>query len=203
MPRLNASTHLLARSPAPEAQRSYRMDGKRTLWNHFPRARWLAVCSFIFFSPLLSARLSAPSTIQSVSRSTGSVLGGEEVVITGKALYLPKSVTFGGVPATIVSSGVAFINVITPPHAVGTVDVAVLNSGGYTTVVTNGYTYTMAIATLSLSDGIAGISYSQTLQATGGTAPYHWSVVTGSLPSGLHLGSGTGEITGIPAANYE
>jgi hypothetical protein len=162
----------------------------------------MAVCSFILFSPLLSARLSAPSTIQSVSRSTGSVLGGEEVVITGKALYLPKSVTFGGVPATIVSSGVAFIDVITPPHAAGAVDVAVLNSGGYTTVVTNGFTYTMAIATSSLSDGIAGISYSQTLQASGGTTPYHWSVVTGSLPSGLHLGSGTGEITGIPAANY-
>src|SRR5688572_13963446 len=30
-------------------------------------------------------------------------------------------------------------------------------------------------------------NYSQTLTASGGTAPYNWSIVSGSLPSGLSL----------------
>src|SRR5262249_13142696 len=38
--------------------------------------------------------------------------------------------------------------------------------------------------------GTVGTAYSQTLNATGGTPPYTWSVVTGSLPAGLSLSSG-------------
>src|SRR6185503_12484159 len=41
----------------------------------------------------------------------------------------------------------------------------------------------------------AGSPYSQTLTASGGTAPYSWTVVTGSLPGGLSLSS-TGVISG-------
>ena len=36
-------------------------------------------------------------------------------------------------------------------------------------------------------------SYSQTVQATGGVAPYSWSIVSGSLPPGLSLNSSSGE----------
>jgi len=130
------------------------------------------------------------------------MLGGAKVTINGGQLYLPQSVSFGGVPATVISSGVTFIKVVAPPHSVGTVDVVVVNSGGYTTVLRSGYTYSIALLPSSLPDGVAGISYNQTLDATGGRAPYHWSVVAGSLPSGLQLGSQSGNITGVPAANY-
>ncbi|MBI5685928.1 MAG: putative Ig domain-containing protein [Verrucomicrobia bacterium] len=41
------------------------------------------------------------------------------------------------------------------------------------------------------------VVYSQTLQASGGSAPYSWSVVTGRLPEGLTL-SGNGNIGGTP-----
>jgi hypothetical protein len=92
--------------------------------------------------------------------------------------------------------------VTTPAHAVGAVDVTVVNSGGFQTTVKGGYIYTVAVTTSSLPDGIAGIAYSQTLEATGGVEPYHWSVVSGTLPSGLHLGAATGNIAGEPAANY-
>ena len=44
-----------------------------------------------------------------------------------------------------------------------------------------------------------GSAYSHTLTATGGTATYSWSVLSGSLPSGLMLSS-AGEITGTPTA---
>lgn len=56
----------------------------------------------------------------------------------------------------------------------------------------------VTITTTSLPDGVAGQAYSQTLAATGGTTPYSWSIVAGSLPPGLTLGSSTGTISGTP-----
>jgi hypothetical protein len=44
-----------------------------------------------------------------------------------------------------------------------------------------------------------GASYAATLSATGGTAPYTWSIIGGALPSGLILEPATGTISGIPA----
>jgi subtilisin family serine protease len=54
------------------------------------------------------------------------------------------------------------------------------------------------ITTTSLADGTEGVSYSETVSATGGTAPYTWAVVSGSLPAGMSLNAGTGEISGTP-----
>ena len=42
--------------------------------------------------------------------------------------------------------------------------------------------------------------YTTALSATGGTLPYSWSVVSGSLPAGLTLASATGVISGTPTA---
>ena len=50
----------------------------------------------------------------------------------------------------------------------------------------------------ALPRGSAGVSYSVTLAAAGGTSPYLWLVTSGSLPSGLTLGSATGLISGTP-----
>ncbi len=56
---------------------------------------------------------------------------------------------------------------------------------------------TITITSSSLPNGTVGVAYSATLQATGGTTPYTWSV-SGTLPAGLSLNSGTGTITGTP-----
>lgn len=55
----------------------------------------------------------------------------------------------------------------------------------------------LMVTTTSLPSGVVGVKYNQTLQATGGTPPYTWSVSSGSLPGGLTL-STTGVISGIP-----
>ena len=56
------------------------------------------------------------------------------------------------------------------------------------------------ITTDALPNGAVEAPYDQTLAATGGTAPYSWSVASGTLPSGLTLNPATGEITGTATA---
>ena len=53
----------------------------------------------------------------------------------------------------------------------------------------------LSISTSSLPSVTAGASYSDNLAATGGTSPYKWSMYSGTLPSGVNLGSG-GSLSG-------
>ncbi len=55
------------------------------------------------------------------------------------------------------------------------------------------------IQTTSLPAGDPGESYSEDLEANGGSEPYSWSIVAGALPSGLSLGESTGVIYGTPS----
>lgn len=55
----------------------------------------------------------------------------------------------------------------------------------------------LTITTATLPDATIDQSYSGSLQASGGTAPYSWSVSSGSLPTGLSLTT-AGQITGTP-----
>ena len=73
--------------------------------------------------------------------------------------------------------------------AVGFAPIAHASSGGLT--ITTGS---------PLPDGTQGVAYSASLAATGGTAPYTWSVTSGQLPAGLALDASNGSITGLPSA---
>jgi hypothetical protein len=79
-----------------------------------------------------------------------------------------------------------------------------LRRGQNLSVPVNGYvTYEWTptvITTTTLPDAGTAASYSQTLTATGGTAPYAWSVVAGGLPAGLSLDNATGLLSGTPTA---
>ena len=55
------------------------------------------------------------------------------------------------------------------------------------------------ISTVSLPAGAVNTAYNQTLAATGGTAPYTWSVSSGTLPAGVSLSTG-GVLSGTPTA---
>ena len=80
-------------------------------------------------------------------------------------------------------------------------DVAVSNTAGSVNSQAATLMVTAAtavkITTTSLPNGTAQVAYSTTLQATGGTLPYTWSVSSGQLPAGLSLGA-SGTISGTP-----
>ena len=67
----------------------------------------------------------------------------------------------------------------------------------YTLDITNCPTITVNPATLP--NGFVGTPYSQTFTASGGTAPYTFSVSAGAPPNGLNLNTGTGALTGTPS----
>jgi trimeric autotransporter adhesin len=56
----------------------------------------------------------------------------------------------------------------------------------------------LAISTHSLPAGVSGTAYSFTLQAVGGTTPYTWSLLSGSLPPGFSALSSAGVLSGTP-----
>lgn len=58
----------------------------------------------------------------------------------------------------------------------------------------------LKITTQSMPDALAGQPYVETLTATGGTAPYTWSVPPGALPAGLSLDPVTGTVSGTAQA---
>ena len=93
------------------------------------------------------------------------------------------------------------------PNTVGTWTFTVSVTDGvntanadYTVIVTS-ITITAPASPLTI---VAGAAYSQTLSASGGLAPYFYSVVAGSLPPGLMLSSGalSGTATQLGAFNF-
>nr|WP_307369069.1 putative Ig domain-containing protein [Brevundimonas sp. SORGH_AS_0993] len=78
------------------------------------------------------------------------------------------------------------------------------NAGGTTasnvaTLTVAAPTITITIAPTTLSSAKVGVSYSQTIIASGGTADYRFALTDGALPAGLNLSS-TGVLSGTPTS---
>lgn len=59
----------------------------------------------------------------------------------------------------------------------------------------------LVITTFALPGDQQGNAYNATLTASGGAAPYTWSISSGTLPSGLTLNASTGAISGNPTTS--
>jgi large repetitive protein len=62
-------------------------------------------------------------------------------------------------------------------------------------------TNTLTLNPATLPNGSQNVPYSQTLVGSGGTAPYTYSLTSGTLPAGLTLNPATGAITGTPTGS--
>ena len=56
----------------------------------------------------------------------------------------------------------------------------------------------LTITTATMPNGQVGVAYLKQLVASGGTAPYTWSVSSGTLPDGLSLNTANGVVSGTP-----
>jgi Putative Ig domain/Bacterial Ig-like domain (group 3) len=70
-----------------------------------------------------------------------------------------------------------------------------LNSAAATKVV-NVSAPTISVTPTTLPNATAGVAYSQTVGASGGTAPYAYSISAGTLPPGFSINAATGTISG-------
>jgi len=129
----------------------------------------------------------------------------QTVSASGGASPYTFSVTSGALPGGLILN--ASSGAIT-----GTPNIAGTSNFSITATDTNGCSgtrlYTMTIAnpgcvaiTLSpttLPPGQAQVFYSQSVVASGGTAPYTYTLASGSLPAGLSLNPATGLLSGAP-----
>jgi len=79
-------------------------------------------------------------------------------------------------------------------------DISTVLSNTATVVTGAAAAGTPTILTTTLPGGTIGFVYSASPQASGGTAPYTWTLSAGTLPTGLSLNAATGAITGTPSA---
>src|SRR5262249_54651323 len=100
-------------------------------------------------------------------------------------LSLASDGTLSGTPTT--AGGFTFAVTATDP-------VGCTGSGNYNVNICSAL---ITISPASLPGGTIGESYSQTLTASGGTAPYTFAVTSGALPDGLSLAS-DGTLSGTP-----
>lgn len=99
-----------------------------------------------------------PPSIETLSRSAGVVEGGQTVTISGPSVGYATSVFFGGVPGsrlTLISPDVLEID--TPAHIGGSVDVVIVTDMGSTTA-TNAFEYGAGpvISRVDITDGEPG-----------------------------------------------
>ncbi len=106
--------------------------------------------------------------ISSISPSSGPTAGGQSVTISGSGFVSGATVMFGGASATVVPDCCS-LQVTTPAHAAGQVDVQVTNPDGTTGVLTKGYFYKGAAPVVSQVSPNRG--------STGGETPV---TITGS-----------------------
>ena len=139
-----------------------------------------------------------PNGTTNVSYSQTLTVSGNVGTITYSLIggSLPTGLTLNSSTGTI--SGT--------PTAAGTYTFTVLAQDTNSDTGTQTFSITIVAPTITLSpsslpNGMQGVAYSQTVGASGGTAPYTYTVTAGTLPAGLLLNSGTGVINGTQSGS--
>ena len=149
-------------------------------------------------SPLVVSTTQVPSGIAGNVYSTHLAATGGTGAYTWSITSgaLPRGLTLaastGMISGTPVASGTSSFTIrVTdsgkPAQSVSAVESIAVAASGVSS---------LTITTLSLPSGTEGTAYARTLQASGGTPAYTWSITSGSLPAGLTLAATSGSDLG-------
>lgn len=162
-------------------------------------------CGSTNYTASYTLTVANPLTITTASLASGSpgTAYSQTVSYAGGAGTVALSIKSGSLPEGLTLSTAGVIS--GTPTTAGVYSFTVQATDQWTpmpSVQTKVLSITIAtpvsVSTTSLPNGFVGLSYSQTLAASGGIAPCTWSVVSGSLPSGLSLSGAV--IGGTPAS---
>lgn len=152
-------------------------------------------------SPVATPSPVVHTTLTGISPNSASANTGVNVLLTGSNFVAGSRVRIAGSYAgnvQVVSS--TQIRAALPGMAAGSYTVEVVNPDNSVASLNNAMRYVSAvtIVTTAIPGATVGKVYSTALSATGGTAPYSWSLAGGALLPGLTL-NGQGSLAGSVA----
>ncbi len=179
------------------------------------RLRRILFASPIFFLALSLSRCGGgssgsqntlPLTVLTSSLPVGVVNATYNASLAGSGGRSPYawSVSSGSLPSGITLNRAGLLSGTPTATGQSSFTVSITDSQQPPSVATANLTISVnpavSVTTSSLKPGTPGVAYTAMLSATGGIAPYSWSLIGGSLPSGLSLDSATATISGTPTA---
>ncbi|HTK80986.1 MAG TPA: Ig domain-containing protein, partial [Bacteroidota bacterium] len=178
---------------------------------------WGVRATQLLAPPPATPSSASPSTVNTGSSNMNVTITG--TAVSGSGFYDPGAAFPRHISASVSGSGVT-VNSVTytdPTHvilninvsagaATGARTVTIMNPDSQSTASASGILTitTSGCPSITLSPSVlpntsVGTPYGQTITASGGIAPYTFSVSTGSLPTGLTLSLG-GSLSGTPTA---
>ena len=144
---------------------------------------------------------SAPSiTTASLPNGTAGTAYSQTLAGTGGTIPYTWTVSAGALPAGLSLSSAGVLSGTPTTGGTSNFTVKLTDAAGgsatqnYTVTISGGVSITTASP---LPVGDVGTAYAQTFAASGGTAPYTWTVTSGAVPAGLTLTS-AGVLSGAP-----
>jgi hypothetical protein len=143
--------------------------------------------------------------------NTISVSPAGQTIVTGATLQMTALGNYSNLSVQNVSSQATWSSSSSSIATVNSSGLVTALRPGNTTIsatlngVTGSATLTVQlgplnIVTASLPGGLQNLPYAAAVAATGGIAPYTWTISGGTLPAGLSLNASTGAISGTPTA---
>jgi GH25 family lysozyme M1 (1,4-beta-N-acetylmuramidase) len=141
----------------------------------------------------------------SVTNGTVGAVYSQNITSVGGTGPYGYVVSAGDLPSGITLSPSGVLSGTLTSNAVANFTIRATDANGCTGI--RAYTFTPVCLPISITpstatQGLINTPYTQTLTASGGTAPYSaWTITAGSLPNGLTLNAATGIISGTPLSS--